>query len=76
VSYLGGGAMLNPLEPRYLMLAVLALVGALANATVMRRCVFLYAILARPREVRAGGRFAEAAHRSDRERAPTGPEPS
>jgi CDP-diacylglycerol---glycerol-3-phosphate 3-phosphatidyltransferase len=76
VSYLGGAAMLSPLEPRYLMLAVLALVGVLANATVMRRCVFLYAILARPREARAGGRFAEAPHRPDRERAPAGPEQS
>jgi phosphatidylinositol phosphate synthase len=65
VSYLGGAALLSPLEPRYLMLAVLALVAILANVTVVRRFVVMSSLLRAPSRATRDAQDREQSARSE-----------
>jgi hypothetical protein len=65
MSYLGGAALLSPLEPRYLMLAVLALVAILANVTVVRRFVVMSSLLRAPSRATRDAQDREQSARSE-----------
>ena len=45
VSYLGAGALVSVMEPRYPLLVALALVALFANATAVRRFLAMYRTL-------------------------------